>query len=242
MRNTYGYKTLADDLVQMFGIDDVDREELWEPMPMTLMTPNEFVHLVWMNMITKVLAVLLGWLQQDDESMVRMHGCESHCTLMCNVHTQEVFRQFAQAEDWPSLVTRNTFWGGLFLSQKKKATRNLTLWRAVVLVLNTGYPMTALQRHYFGEMHKLLVLLDKAAHMVHWHESVAARDAFRELWPELRLFFVSQQGTNETFVVCILLRTCVSNPMHAHVRGGRSWRICSRCRSCWSPTRGCSCR
>jgi len=214
MRKTYGWKQLADALTQMFGIDDVDREELWEPWPMTLMTPNEFVHLVWMNMITKVLAILLEWLMQDDAAMV---GVCLSAWIECVHVPQEVFQQFAQAEDWPSLVTKNTFWGGLFLSQKKKATRNLTLWRAVVLVLNTGYPMTDVQRHYYGEMHKFLVLLDKAAHLENWTQSVAACDAFRDLWPELRQFLSSRGGTNETLVVRVCAHHPAAHAWHAHV-------------------------
>ena len=107
----------------------------------------------------------------------------------------------AQAQEWPSLVSRNTFWGGLHLSQKKKATRNLGLWRAVVLALNTGYPLTRVQRAYYADLHALLVLMDKASHMTTWDEAVSARREFRRLWPDLRHLFTARCGVNETFVV-----------------------------------------
>ena len=60
-----------------------------------------------------------------------------------------------------SLVTRNVFWRGLHMAQKKKVSANLELQSNLAQVNELGYPFSDMQRADFHAMNGFAKLVNK---------------------------------------------------------------------------------
>ena len=82
-----------------------------------------------------------------------------------------MFEHLARALPMDSRVSRNTYWRGLAMSQKKKGSKNLGLWDCVERVLALGFPLDAYQQQVLDSIRGLVRLLNKSL-TIQCHEDV----------------------------------------------------------------------
>jgi len=220
-RQVQGWKKRTDLVARMWGIRDVTRAGDWDPKPISILTPNEGMHLFWLGFLTKALEVHLGYMKKVDPTMVRMRF-NMHSTCI-RVHVARV-RGAGPGRSSSELRVAQRVLAGSSLSQKRKAPSNLGLSDTVGEVLQLGLPVgdDALYVHrHIAEitslLHKIFVALTHAQGRV-------VRDLFRQKWPFVRDIFLTHGIDSETVVVHTICPPPPGPPYIMH----RSWRTSLR--------------
>ena len=115
--------------------------------------------------------------------------------------TQAVFQLVAAHLPGPSMTSKNTYWRGVYLSQKRKGTKNWQLVRAALGVLRMGFPLPPGAEVDIDCIEKLVALLGKCFFLRSFQDAVAARKEFRDMWPDVRHLFRGSGEDTETFIV-----------------------------------------
>ena len=129
-----------------------------------------------------------------------------------------MFKLIAKVLPVPSMVTRNSFWYGLYIAQKKKATTMWTMMTAVLGLLDLGFPIAARVRAALPAITAFVRLLGKAFFLKTFDDAVRALIAFRKLYPDVREVMLSMMKPNETLIVVCPLVLFYCDEWNVHHR------------------------